>query len=73
MQKGTTVGFVSTKMMKEAPIYLPKIEDQEKICGELNAMEILNKKYISTCQTKLKSLTHLKQSILAQELQSEAA
>ena len=73
MQTGTTVGFVSTKMMKNAPIYLPKIEEQEKICDELNALEILNKKYIRNCEAKLTSLTQLKQSILAQELQSEAA
>ena len=76
LQKGTTVSFVSTKMMKNALVPCPNMETQKIVCkvhtaveGELARLELLLEK-------KEKAISHLKSAILTQELQppqSEAA
>ncbi|WP_310734979.1 restriction endonuclease subunit S [Pseudomonas sp. 5Ae-yellow] len=68
---GTRQANLSTVTMREIPILLPPIEQQQKICDDLERVEFKVKELKSIYSNKLKNLGELKKSLLQKTFSGE--
>ena len=71
LQKGSTVSFVSTKMMCEAKIPLPSLEEQKIFINKFNHIFTNIQKLVDINNAKITELQSLRQSILRQAFAGE--